>query len=56
MSTDESIYEISKSITVESMLKRRGQISPSEIKTSEYLRRLENAPRDPRDEFKRYKG
>ena len=53
-----SLYIVSKSITPEKMREKRGEVPRSEIRTTSYLKKLENATEvEPLEYFGlRYKG
>lgn len=53
-----SLYAASKTVTPEKMKEKRGEVTSAEIRTTFYLRKLENAPeREPLEYLGyRYKG
>ena len=53
-----SLYVVSKTVTPEKMREKRGEVTSAEIRTTLYLRNLENAPEMEPLEYLgyRYKG
>lgn len=53
-----SLYIVSKTITPEKMIEKRGEVTKAEIRTTSYLRKLENALELDTLEYSalRYKG